>query len=77
MRTARSSAASTTSTCRSSAAAGRQLEIDGKPAPPGEKPQTVTMLSVGPRYFDALGVSLVRGRALDRERRHARPRSRP
>jgi putative ABC transport system permease protein len=43
----------------------RQLAIDGKPAPPGEKPQTVTMLSVGPHYFDALGVHLVRGRPLD------------
>jgi putative ABC transport system permease protein len=43
----------------------RLLEIDGKPAPAGDKPQTVTMLSVGPRYFDALGVSLIRGRALD------------
>jgi predicted permease len=43
----------------------RQLAIDGKPAPPGEKPQMVTMLSVGPRYFDALGVTLVRGRPFD------------
>ena len=45
--------------------AARQLAIDGKPAPAGEKPQTVTMLSVGPRYFDALDVRLVRGRPFD------------
>ena len=43
----------------------RQIEIDGKPAPAGEMPQTVGMVSVGPRYFDALGVAILRGRALD------------
>jgi putative ABC transport system permease protein len=43
----------------------RQLLIDGKPAQAGDTPKTVTMLSVGPRYFDALGVSLLRGRPLD------------
>jgi putative ABC transport system permease protein len=43
----------------------RQLWIDGRPAQAGDTPKTVTMLSVGPRYFDALGVSLLRGRPLD------------
>jgi len=45
--------------------AARQLSIDGKSAPPGSKPEIVTVLNVGPRYFDALGVSLIRGRPFD------------
>jgi predicted permease len=45
--------------------ARRQLAIDGKPTPPGQPPPTVTMVSVGPRYFDALGVTLARGRSFD------------
>jgi predicted permease len=45
--------------------AGLQLEIDGKPAPSGDKPQFVTMLNVGAPYFNALGVRLVRGRPFD------------
>ncbi len=43
--------------------AARQLAIEGKPAP--EKPQIVTVLDVGSRYFDAAGVSLIRGRPFD------------
>jgi putative ABC transport system permease protein len=43
--------------------AQRQLIIDGRTAQAGEKPATVTMVSVGSRYFDALGVRLQRGRA--------------
>src|SRR5438132_465430 len=38
----------------------RQLAIDGKPTP--DKPQLVTMLDVGPRYFEAVGVNVTRGR---------------
>jgi len=57
--------ASSTSTIPLLGGAIRQLAIDGKPAPAGEKPHTVTMLSVGPRYFDALDVRLVRGRPFD------------
>jgi putative ABC transport system permease protein len=45
--------------------AARQLAIDGKPAPSGEKPRIVTVVDVGTRYFDALGVRLIRGRAFD------------
>ena len=57
--------ASSTSTIPLLGGATRQLAIDGHPPAPGDKQQTVTMLSVGPRYFDALGVRLVRGRPLD------------
>src|SRR5204863_8980958 len=57
--------ASTTTNVPMFGGAPRQLAIDGKPAPAGEKPQTVTMLSIGPRYFDAVGVRLVRGHPLD------------
>jgi len=41
----------------------RQLAIDGRSAAAGDKPATVTMLQTGPRYFDALGVKLLRGQA--------------
>jgi len=43
----------------------RQLEIDGKPLPAGDKPRTALMLAVGARYFDAVGVKLLRGRTFD------------
>ena len=58
-------AASTTSIPPMFGGIPRQLEIDGKPVPPGEMPRTVGMVSVGPRYFEALGVSMLRGRSLD------------
>jgi len=43
---------------------GRQIEIDGHANLPGERSQTVTMLSIGSRYFDALGLRPVQGRVL-------------
>jgi putative ABC transport system permease protein len=41
----------------------RRLEIDGRPDLAKGQPPTVSMIAVGSRYFDALGVSIVRGRA--------------
>jgi len=40
----------------------RQLSVDGRPTPAGEKPPDVTMVSVSAGYFDTLGVKLQRGR---------------
>jgi putative ABC transport system permease protein len=40
----------------------RQLSVDGRPAPAGEKLPDVTMVSISPGYFDTLGVKLQRGR---------------
>jgi predicted permease len=56
-------AASTSIAAPLSGGAGRQLVIDGRSAQAGEQPANVTAISVGPRYFDALGVRLLRGRA--------------
>ena len=35
----------------------------GRSGTPGDKPATVSMVSAGPHYFDALGVKLLRGQA--------------
>jgi putative ABC transport system permease protein len=40
----------------------RQLSVDGRPAPAGEKLPDVTMVSISPGYFDTLGIKLQRGR---------------
>jgi putative ABC transport system permease protein len=40
----------------------RQLTLDGRPAPAGERPPEVTMLSVSAGYFDTLGARMLRGR---------------
>jgi putative ABC transport system permease protein len=40
----------------------RRLEIDGRPDMTGEQRPLVGMVAVGSRYFDALGVRMVRGR---------------
>ena len=45
---------------------GRALEIDGRPTPSGQPAPIVTTLAVGPRYFDVVGVTVTRGRALER-----------
>ena len=41
----------------------RQLSIDGRPTPAGEKPPDVTMVSASAGYFDTLGVRVLRGRS--------------
>jgi hypothetical protein len=46
-----------------SGGAVRQIEVDGRAAAPGDHLPEVTMLSVGTRYFDVIGVPLIRGRA--------------
>jgi putative ABC transport system permease protein len=40
----------------------RQLEINSRPLQPGETPPLVAYLYIGPRYFEALRLSLKRGR---------------
>jgi len=60
-------AASTASAIPFSGGALRQIEVDGRAATAGDRLPEVTMVSVGSRYFDAIGVSLVRGRAFTSE----------
>ena len=55
--------ATTTTSLPMGGAAQRQLAIDGRSVTPGDKPATVSMVSAGPHYFDALGVKLLRGKA--------------
>jgi predicted permease len=59
-------AASTASAIPFSGGAVRRLEVDGRAATPGERLPEVTMLSVGTRYFEVIGVPL-RGRAFTNE----------
>jgi putative ABC transport system permease protein len=40
----------------------RRLEIEGRPVPAGQQPPTVSIIAIDPRYFDTLGVRVVRGR---------------
>jgi putative ABC transport system permease protein len=40
-----------------------RLTVEGRPAPSGELPPQVTRVVVGPRYFDTVGIPLLRGRA--------------
>ena len=40
----------------------RKLEIEGKPLDQGQQPPTVTMLTIDPRYFKTMGLTLQRGR---------------
>jgi putative ABC transport system permease protein len=41
----------------------RLLAVDGRPPASGEQPPSVTMLTVDPRYFETIGLPLLRGRA--------------
>lgn len=43
----------------------RLLEIEGQPPAPNDPRPTVWTAGVSPRYFDAVGVALARGRAFD------------
>ena len=47
----------------SSGASLRRFEIDGRPVMTGEQRPLVGMVAIGSRYFDALGVRILRGRA--------------
>jgi predicted permease len=43
----------------------RLLAIDGRQPADGEQPQTVTQVTIGARYFETMGVRILRGRAFD------------
>ena len=43
----------------------RLLAMDGRELAAGEQPPTVTQVTIGPRYFETLGVKVLRGRAFD------------
>ncbi|HKF67669.1 MAG TPA: ABC transporter permease [Vicinamibacterales bacterium] len=59
--------ASTASAIPFGGGAVRQIEVDGRAAVPGDRLPEVTMVSVGSRYFETIGVPLVRGRAFTSE----------
>ena len=43
----------------------RLLSMDGKEPEAGEQPPTVTQVTIGPRYFETLGLKVIQGRAFD------------
>ena len=57
-------AASSTNRLPAGSASLRRLEIDGRPEMTGEQRPLVGFVAVGARYFDAVGVRMLRGRAL-------------
>jgi predicted permease len=48
-----------------SGASARQLAIDGRPPIAGQSPPTVWSITISPRYFEAVGLPLLRGRAFE------------
>jgi predicted permease len=44
----------------------RQLDVEGRPRTAGDAAPSVTMVLVGPRYFQTMGLPVLRGRALDK-----------
>jgi putative ABC transport system permease protein len=44
---------------------GRLLAIEGRPLAAGEQAPSVTQVMIGPRYFETLGLRIVRGRGFD------------
>jgi predicted permease len=49
----------------------RRFQIAGQQKPEGQELPTVTMLAIDPRYFDTLGVGVLRGRAFNANDGHA------
>jgi putative ABC transport system permease protein len=45
--------------------AARLLTIDGRDASGNEQPPTITQVTIGARYFETLGIKVLRGRAFD------------
>jgi putative ABC transport system permease protein len=43
----------------------RLLEVESHPLAAGEQAQTVTQVMIGPRYFESIGLRIVRGRGFD------------
>jgi predicted permease len=43
----------------------RQLRVEGRPEAAGVQPPIVTLLIIGPRYFETLGARLARGRGFE------------
>ena len=58
-------AGATTTTLPMGGTGQRQLTIEGRPPPSGTQLPMVDIMSVGPRYFDAVGKPLVRGRIFE------------
>jgi putative ABC transport system permease protein len=58
-------AATVASTAPSTGGSSRQLFVEGREPVPGEQPQIVTQVMVGPRYFETIGLKLRRGRPFD------------
>jgi putative ABC transport system permease protein len=43
-------------------APARQVSVDGQPIAAGDKPRPVPTIAIGPRYFETLGLPVLRGR---------------